>query len=196
MNFDIIPREALNMAGLLESRGFEAFFVGGCVRDILRGTRPNDWDIATNATPEQMKECFAGLRVIETGIKHGTLTVRSDGLSFEVTTYRVDGKYEDNRRPTEVYFTRNLADDLSRRDFTINAMAYSPGRGLVDIFGGREDIEKKIIRCVGNPNRRFHEDGLRILRALRFASALDFWVEEDTASSIHENRSLLKNISA
>jgi tRNA nucleotidyltransferase (CCA-adding enzyme) len=196
MNFDIIPREALNMAGLLESRGFEAFFVGGCVRDILRGTRPNDWDIATNATPEQMKECFAGLRVIETGIKHGTLTVISDGLSFEVTTYRVDGKYEDNRRPTEVYFTRNLADDLSRRDFTINAMAYSPGRGLVDIFGGREDIEKKIIRCVGNPNRRFHEDGLRILRALRFASALDFWVEEDTASSIHENRSLLKNISA
>ena len=196
MNFDIIPKEALNVAGLLESRGFEVFFVGGCVRDILRGIPPHDWDITTDATPEQMKECFAGLRVIEAGIKHGTLTVISDGLSFEVTTYRVDGKYEDNRRPTEVYFTRNISDDLSRRDFTINAMAYNPGRGLVDLFGGREDIEKRIIRCVGNPDRRFHEDGLRILRALRFASVLDFSVEAETARSIHENRSLLKNISA
>ena len=193
MNFDIIPREALNMAGLLESRGFEAFFVGGCVRDILRGTRPNDWDIATNATPEQMKECFAGLRVIETGIKHGTLTVISDGLSFEVTTYRVDGKYEDNRRPTEVYFTRNLADDLSRRDFTINAMAYSPGRGLVDIFGGRKILKED------NPVCRKPQPALSRGRAADSArSALprrSTWVEEDTASSIRETE-VLKNISA
>ena len=196
MNFDVIPKEAVSVFDRLVSRGLEAFFVGGCVRDILRGTPPHDWDITTNATPEQMKECFAGLRIIETGIKHGTLTVVSGGRSFEVTTYRVDGKYEDNRRPSEVYFTRNLRDDLSRRDFTINAMAYAPGYGLVDIFGGREDIEQKVVRCVGSPDLRFHEDGLRILRALRFASVLDFSIEPDTARSIHENRSLLKNIAA
>lgn len=196
MNFDVIPKEAINVFDRLVLRGFEAFFVGGCVRDVLRGIPPHDWDITTNATPEQMKECFAGLRVIETGIKHGTLMVVSDGKNLEVTTYRVDGKYEDNRRPSEVYFTRNLRDDLSRRDFTINAMAYAPGCGLVDIFGGREDVAQKIIRCVGNPDLRFHEDGLRILRALRFASVLDFTIEPETARSIHVNRSLLKNISA
>ena len=193
---DSIPAEVLNLIAILESRGYEAYLVGGCVRDLLRGVPPHDWDMTTSATPEQMKECFAEFRTIETGIKHGTLTVLSGGRSFEVTTYRVDGKYEDNRRPSEVFFTRRLSDDLSRRDFTVNAMALNPGRGICDIFGGREDIERRIIRCVGEPDRRFGEDGLRILRALRFASTLDYEIDSETAASIHKNRSLLGNISA
>lgn len=193
---DSIPEEGKVLLELLEKRGYEAYLVGGCVRDLLRGEAPHDWDMTTSATPEQMKNCFEGYRTIETGIRHGTLSVLSGGRSFEVTTFRVDGKYEDNRRPREVFFTRRLEDDLSRRDFTVNAMAYSPSRGLTDLYGGREDIEGGVIRCVGQPDLRFAEDGLRILRALRFASVLDFEIEGATADSIRKNRTLLVNISA
>ncbi len=196
MDFSIIPQDALRIVEILESNGHEAYFVGGCVRDILRGAAPHDWDIATSADPGQMKECFASYRTLDTGIKHGTLSVIAGGKMYEITTYRIDGKYEDNRRPAEVFFTRSLPDDLARRDFTVNAMAYSPTRGLVDIFGGQDDIARRIIRCVGDPDKRFHEDGLRILRALRFSSTLDFSIDADTAQSVHANRGLLANISA
>lgn len=191
-----ISRGAELVIERLEARGYEAYCVGGCVRDMIMKRQPNDFDITTSATPEQMKLCFEGMHVIETGLKHGTLTVVADGECFETTTFRFDGEYLDNRRPSEVFFTTRLEDDLSRRDFTVNAMAYSPERGVVDIFGGREDIENRIIRAVGEPDRRFDEDGLRILRALRFASVLDFEIERETADSIHRKRGLLGNISA
>lgn len=181
---------------VLSAAGYEAFCVGGCVRDMIMGREPNDFDVTTSALPEQTKACFGGYHVIETGMKHGTVTAVIDGEPIEITTYRVDGEYLDNRRPSEVFFTSRIEDDLSRRDFTVNAMAYSAERGLVDAFGGREDIERKTIRAVGEPDRRFHEDGLRILRALRFASVLDFTIDADTADSIHRNRALLRNISA
>lgn len=196
MDFGIIPEEALKIINILELSGHEAYFVGGCVRDVLRGETPHDWDITTSASPDEMKKCFSSYRTLETGIKHGTLSLLTGGKIYEVTTYRVDGKYEDNRRPSEVFFTRSLFDDLSRRDFTVNAMAYSPSRGLVDIFEGQKDIKGKLIRCVGNPDTRFHEDGLRILRALRFSSVLDFEIDAATRESIHENKGLLANISA
>lgn len=196
MDFSIIPKEALDIVNILEDYGHETYFVGGCVRDVLRDAVPHDWDITTAASPEEMKTCFAQFRTLETGLKHGTLSIINGGKIFEVTTYRVDGEYEDNRRPSEVFFTRNLTDDLARRDFTVNAMAYSPVRGLVDIFGGREDIKRKSIRCVGDSDKRFNEDGLRILRALRFASVLDFYIDSDTELSVHKNKGLLSNISA
>ncbi len=180
----------------LEEAGFEAYCVGGCVRDSLMGRSPDDFDVTTSALPEQTCAVFEGWQVIETGLKHGTVTVRTDGENIEVTTYRLDGEYLDGRRPSEVFFTRSLEDDLARRDFTVNAMAYSPERGLVDIFGGTEDIKRRVIRCVGEPNKRFEEDGLRILRALRFASTLDFTLDGATAESIHKNKALLANISA
>lgn len=191
-----LSESAARVVGILEEQGFEAFCVGGCVRDALMGREPHDYDVTTNALPDQMKQCFRGLHLIETGLKHGTLTVRIGGESVEVTTYRVDGEYLDNRRPSEVFFASDIRDDLSRRDFTVNAMAYSPTRGLVDEFGGREDLGRRLIRCVGDPDRRFGEDGLRILRALRFASVLDFDIDGDTAYSIHKNLSLLTNISS
>lgn len=187
---------AARAVGILEHHGYEAFCVGGCVRDMLMGRTPNDFDITTSARPEQTERCFDGFRIIETGIKHGTVTVLVDGEPLEITTYRMDGEYLDNRRPSEVFFTPNLRDDLARRDFTVNAMAYSPQRGLIDVFGGREDIDRRLIRAVGEPDRRFHEDGLRILRALRFAAVLDFDIEPLTAESIHRNYALLDNISA
>lgn len=195
-DWGMIPTEAAEVVSVLETAGHEAYFVGGCVRDVIRGGVPHDWDITTSATPQEMKACFAGYRTIETGIKHGTLTVLAGGGSFEVTAYRVDGEYTDNRRPNEVFFTRNLREDLARRDFTVNAMAYSPVRGLTDIFGGQNDIAGRIIRCVGDPDKRFAEDGLRILRALRFAAVLDYEIEKNTADSIRRNRRLLNNISA
>ena len=193
MNVSCGAAEALEA---LRAAGHEAFCVGGCVRDMIMGRCPNDFDITTSALPQQTKACFGGYHVIETGLKHGTVTVVIGGEPLEITTYRVDGEYRDNRRPEEVFFTSRLEDDLSRRDFTVNAMAYCPERGLVDVFGGRADIENKIIRAVGEPDRRFCEDGLRILRALRFAAVLDFTIEPQTADSIHRNRHLLKNISA
>ncbi len=193
MNISAAARQALEV---LNGAGYEAFCVGGCVRDMIMGRCPNDFDITTSALPTETKACFEGYHVIETGLKHGTVTVVIEGEPLEITTYRVDGEYRDNRRPEEVFFTGRLEDDLSRRDFTVNAMAYCPERGVVDAFGGREDIQDRIIRAVGDPNRRFREDGLRILRALRFASVLDFTIESETADSIHRNRELLANISA
>lgn len=169
---------------LLQSAGFEAYAVGGCVRDSLLGKTPNDWDITTSAKPEDMKSVFADFHCIDTGIKHGTVTVVIDGEPLEITTFRLDGEYEDNRHPKSVTFTSDLGADLGRRDFTVNAMAYSKMTGTVDLFGGQNDLKNKIIRCVGDPDRRFNEDALRILRALRFASALDFEIEEKTAQSL------------
>lgn len=190
-----MPKNVDTAINLLQSAGFEAYAVGGCVRDSLLGKTPNDWDITTSAKPENMKSVFADFHCINTGIKHGTVTVVIDGEPLEITTFRLDGEYEDNRHPKSVTFTSNLGADLGRRDFTVNAMAYSKKTGTVDLFGGQNDLKNKIIRCVGDPDRRFNEDALRILRALRFASALDFEIEEKTAQSLLKNCALLENIS-
>lgn len=190
-----MPKNVDTAINLLQSAGFEAYAVGGCVRDSLLGKTPNDWDITTSAKPEDMKSVFVDFRCIDTGIKHGTVTVVIDGEPLEITTFRLDGEYEDNRHPKSVTFTSNLGADLGRRDFTVNAMAYSKKTGTVDLFGGQNDLKNRIIRCVGDPDRRFNEDALRILRALRFASALDFEIEEKTAQSLLKNRALLGNIS-
>ena len=190
-----MPKNVDTAINLLQSAGFEAYAVGGCVRDSLLGKTPNDWDITTSAKPEDMKSVFADFHCIDTGIKHGTVTVVIDGEPLEITTFRLDGEYEDNRHPKSVTFTSDLGADLGRRDFTVNAMAYSKMTGTVDLFGGQNDLKNKIIRCVGDPDRRFNEDALRILRALRFASALDFEIEEKTAQSLLKNRALLGNIS-
>lgn len=190
-----MPKNVDTAINLLQSAGFEAYAVGGCVRDSLLGKTPNDWDITTSAKPENMKSVFVNFRCIDTGIKHGTVTVVIDGEPLEITTFRLDGEYEDNRHPKSVTFTSNLGADLGRRDFTVNAMAYSKMTGTVDLFGGKNDLKNGIIRCVGDPDRRFNEDALRILRALRFASALDFEIEEKTAQCLLKNRVLLGNIS-
>lgn len=190
-----MPKNVDTAINLLQSAGFEAYAVGGCVRDSLLGKTPNDWDITTSAKPEDMKSVFINFHCIDTGIKHGTVTVVIDGEPLEITTFRLDGEYEDNRHPKSVTFTSNLGADLGRRDFTVNAMAYSKMTGTVDLFGGQNDLKNKIIRCVGDPDRRFNEDALRILRALRFASALDFEIEEKTAQSLLKNCALLGNIS-
>ncbi len=179
-----IPAGCLAVVERLASSGFPSYLVGGCVRDLCRGVAPHDYDLTTPATPEQMQKAFAGLRVIGTGIAHGTLTVLSDGAAYEVTTYRVDGKYSDGRHPDGVRFTASLEEDLVRRDFTVNAMAYSPREGLIDLFGGQADLAAGIIRAVGEPERRFQEDALRIMRALRFASTLGFEIEENTAAAL------------
>lgn len=197
MELDItLPTPVARALSVLEACGYEGYAVGGCVRDSLIDRTPNDWDITTNATPEQMKACFRNFRVIETGIRHGTLTVIIDGTQLEITTYRNDGEYLDNRHPVQVTFSEKIEDDLSRRDFTVNAMAYHPKKGLVDLFGGRKDLEARIIRCVGDAQTRFEEDGLRILRAIRFASVLNFEIDEDTAKAIHNCRNLLVGIAA
>lgn len=188
-----VPRYAQAVADELNTKGYEAYFVGGCVRDALMGIAPHDFDITTNATPEEMKDVFKTWRIFLTGEKHGTVTVVNEGENVEVTTYRIDGEYKDSRRPEEVYFTKNIKEDLARRDFTMNAIAYN--NGFVDPYGGREDIERKIIRTVGNADERFGEDALRIMRALRFAASFGFEIEEETKKSIHKNAQLLKNIS-
>ncbi len=180
----------------LSECGFSGYPVGGCVRDFLLGKIPGDYDLTTDATPQEMLSVFSSWRCIETGLRHGTVTVVSEGNNVEITAFRCDGEYKDNRHPTEVTFTRSIADDLSRRDFTVNAMAFDRNEGIIDLFGGREDLQNKIIRCVGEPDRRFNEDALRIMRALRFAATLDFEIEEKTADSIHRNVGLLNNISA
>ena len=190
------PSYVLSVLQQLERAGYQAYVVGGCVRDSLMGMRPEDWDVCSDATPEQMLALFERRRVIPTGLKHGTITVRSQGDNVEVTTFRIDGAYSDNRHPDQVSFVAKLEEDLSRRDFTINAMAYNPRRGLVDVFDGEKDLENHTIRCVGKPDVRFHEDGLRILRALRFASRFSFDIEKETEDSIRRNRQLLSNISA
>ena len=177
-----MPEAAEEIIARLKRRGYEAFAVGGCVRDSIMGRKPEDWDITTSALPQQVKEVFR--RTIDTGIQHGTVTVMKGGVGYEVTTYRIDGEYRDGRHPSSVSFTENLKEDLRRRDFTINAMAYSHETGLVDEFGGLEDMAARRIRCVGDPMERFTEDALRILRAIRFSAQLDFAIEEKTLEAI------------
>ena len=181
---------------MLESAGFEAYAVGGCVRDSLLGKVPTDYDVTSSAAPDEMKTVFKNEHVIETGIKHGTLTVLINKNPIEITAFRVDKEYLDNRHPSKVEFTRSLKEDLARRDFTVNALAYSEKTGIVDLFGGAFDLEKGIIRCIGDPEKRFDEDALRIMRGLRFASVLGFEIEEKTSAAIKEKRELLKNVSA
>lgn len=189
-----LPEQVHKIITTLQDHGYEAYAVGGCVRDSILGRIPGDWDITTSAMPEETKALFE--RTFDTGIEHGTITVLLDGEGFEVTTYRIDGEYEDSRHPKEVTFTRNLEEDLLRRDFTINAMAYNEKEGIVDIFGGIEDIGKKTIRCVGDANARFSEDALRILRGIRFAAQLGFEIEENTKRAMSELAPTLKKISA
>lgn len=177
-----IPQAVEWIIGKLQKHGYEAYAVGGCVRDTLLKREPGDWDITTSARPEQVKELFH--RTIDTGIQHGTVTILVDHVGYEVTTYRIDGEYEDGRHPKQVAFTSNLLEDLKRRDFTINAMAYSHGTGIVDAFEGMKDLEQRVIRCVGDPMERFSEDALRILRAIRFSAQLDFVIEDKTEAAI------------
>lgn len=180
----------------LSSCEYEAYAVGGCVRDTLLGVRPHDWDVTTSASPREVIDCFADVRVVATGLKHGTVTAVLNGQPVEITTYRVDGDYADHRRPDAVRFTASLREDLARRDFTINAMAYHPAVGLVDFYGGEADLRAGIIRCVGEPERRFSEDALRILRAVRFASRFGFTIEEETARALLARREDLRYVAA
>ncbi len=192
-----LPPQVNTAFEMLEAAGYEAYLVGGAVRDYVRDNSPaKDWDITTNALPEQVEEIFTGYHLIETGLKHGTVTVVIDQEPLEITTYRVDGDYSDHRHPDSVSFTRSLKDDLERRDFTMNALAYNPRTGVVDFVGGKADIAGDLVRCVGDPDRRFQEDGLRMLRALRFASVYGMTIEAATAAAIHRNKHLLKGIAA
>lgn len=190
----VIPQYVSNVINTLLQNGYEAFVVGGCVRDTLLGRKPCDWDVTTNALPHETIRVFGEENTVPVGISHGTVGVKSPGGLVEVTTYRIDGSYADFRHPTEVSFSRSLADDLMRRDFTVNAMAYSPRAGLIDNFDGRTDLEKKTVRAVGEPDLRFGEDALRIMRALRFAAVLGFEIEEETAKSINRLYPNLKHI--
>ena len=179
-----LPEATAYIIERIEKNGFEAFAVGGCIRDSLLGRVPNDWDITTSAKPEDIMNIFEN--TVETGIEHGTVTVVIYKEPYEVTTYRIDGDYTDGRHPDSVEFTENIEEDLSRRDFTINAMAYNNSTGLVDVFGGREDLENRVIRCVGNPKKRFEEDALRMMRGIRFSAQLGFSIEKDTFKAIEE----------
>ena len=190
-----LPNGVKIIINQLERHGHRADVVGGCVRDCLLGKTPCDYDITTDATPDQMIEIFRDFRTIPTGIKHGTLTVMAEGEPYEITTYRRDGDYCDHRHPDTVAFTQRIADDLSRRDFTVNAMAYNEKDGITDLFGGRDDLRAHLIRAVGDPERRFDEDALRILRAVRFSSTLGFAVEEKTAAAAHKLAHLLSFVS-
>lgn len=193
MHIDM-PSKVNNIIHTIQKAGYEAYAVGGCIRDRILGREPEDWDITTSASPGQIKELFR--RTIDTGIQHGTVTVMSGKDGYEVTTYRIDGNYEDNRHPSEVIFTSSLTEDLKRRDFTINAMAYNDQDGLIDIFGGMEDIRKKLIRCVGEAEERFAEDALRMMRAVRFSAQLGYRIEERTKAAICRQVSDLQYISA
>ena len=188
----ILPENVVHIITLLENAGYEAYVVGGCVRDSVMGFIPHDWDIATSAKPDEVTKIFADYKVIPTGIKHGTVTVMIEDDGYEITTFRVDGKYSDGRRPDDVEYAESLEEDLSRRDFTINAMAFNPRTGIIDDFGGIDDIRNKVIRCVGNPYERFKEDALRILRAIRFASTLGFELEVYTRNAMLELAYLIK----
>ena len=191
----LLPPPVLQALETLENAGFPAYVVGGCVRDWALGMTPHDFDICTAAAPKDMQRIFQGEKTIETGLKHGTLTVVLDKMPLEITTFRLDGEYLDGRHPASVRFTSHVEEDLSRRDFTVNAMAYSPRAGLVDPFGGREDCRRGIIRCVGAPEQRFSEDALRILRALRFSARLGFPIDGRTDAALREGRSMLQKIS-
>lgn len=190
-----LPDPVRSVLNRLNRAGHEAYIVGGCVRDSLLGLSPKDYDVTTSALPEETARLFPDCRVIETGIRHGTVTVILDGMPIEITTYRTDGVYTDSRRPDEVFFVKTLKEDLARRDFTMNALAYNPKAGLVDLFGGQADIEAGLIRCVGEPELRFTEDALRILRAVRFASQLGFTVEKRTQNALFACRARLIHVS-
>ncbi len=189
-----LPKNVEYIINTIESAGFEAYAVGGCVRDSLLGRRPDDWDITTNAAPGEIKALFR--RTVDTGIRHGTVTVMLGREGYEVTTYRIDGEYEDGRHPKQVVFTGNLREDLGRRDFTVNAMAYRPREGLVDCFGGLEDLSAGLIRCVGDAKARFTEDALRMMRAVRFCAQLSFSMESCTRAAIGELAGNLAKVSA
>lgn len=189
-----LPKGVSDIINNLIEHGYEAYAVGGCIRDSILNIYPEDWDITTSARPDEVKKLFK--RTVDTGIKHGTVTVLYKDNSYEVTTYRIDGKYEDGRHPTSVEFTPSLSNDLKRRDFTINAMAYNKQEGLVDLYNGMEDLKKGIIRCVGNPIHRFEEDALRILRAFRFSAQLNFEIEEESYKAACIKKENLQNISA
>ncbi len=191
-----VPDYVLYAMNKLLIAGYECYLVGGCVRDMLMGVAPNDYDLTTSALPSEMQAVFSCDKVIETGLKHGTLTVLCDSKPIEITTYRIDGEYDDNRHPRSVSFTACLREDLARRDFTVNAMAMSCDGELVDLFGGVNDLENRVIRSVGNAGMRFSEDGLRILRAMRFAATLGFSVDCATAAAVDSMCSLLYGISA
>ncbi|MEG0855015.1 MAG: CCA tRNA nucleotidyltransferase, partial [Terrisporobacter sp.] len=190
-----LPTKVKYIIDQIYNHGYEAYIVGGCVRDSIIGTQPHDYDITSSATPEKIMEIFADHKCIETGIEHGTVSILINEEIFEITTYRVEGEYKDHRRPEKVEYTRSLEEDLKRRDFTINSMAYNEKNGLVDIFGGISDINNKIIKTVGNPDERFEEDGLRMIRAIRFSSKLDFKIEKNTINAIYKNAPIIKNIS-
>lgn len=191
-----IPEQVQTALRLLTEAGFEAYIVGGCVRDYLLGRTPHDYDVTTNALPEQTQSVFKDYRCIDVGIQHGTVAVIIDKMQIEITTYRIDGEYSDKRHPESVTFSTELKDDLSRRDFTVNALACSIDGTIVDCFGGREDLENRVIRCVGEAEKRFDEDALRIMRAVRFASQLDFTIADDTEKQIFLLKDTLKMISA
>ena len=189
-----IPEHVNRILDRLMSAGFDAYVVGGSLRDALLGKEAHDWDVTSAATPDEVIALFSDLHVIPTGLKHGTVTVVSEGDPIEITTFRTDGEYVDSRHPQSVSFAKRVEDDLSRRDFTINAMAYNERRGLVDLFGGKEDLEGRVIRCVGDPEKRFSEDALRIMRAFRFSSQLDFEIEQKTLDAAHSMSDGLKNV--
>lgn len=195
MKFEI-PSGAKHILQTLTDAGYEAYLVGGCVRDLLRGAEPHDWDICTSACPNDTEACFAGCRIIETGLKHGTITVLDSGEPYEITTYRTEGPYSDSRRPDFVNFVTDLEEDLARRDFTMNAVAMGLDSNLRDPFGGADDIKAGLIRCVGEPMQRFQEDGLRVMRALRFAAVFDYAIEEKTVQAIHKGCSMLDRVAA
>ncbi len=190
------PEQVKTALRLLFNSGFEAFAVGGCVRDSLLGKTPDDWDLTTSALPQETETVFKDYRLIETGLQHGTVTVILDGMPLEITTFRVDGDYKDARHPESVTFTRTLRDDLARRDFTVNTLCWNEREGVVDLFGGIADIEHGILRAVGVPDKRFQEDALRILRGIRFSALLGFPLEEETSRSIHRNKDLLSAVAA
>lgn len=190
-----LPRAVQFIINRINDAGHRADIVGGPVRDFLLGEIPHDYDITTSAKPDEIKKIFADFRTVDTGIKHGTVTLVLDKECYEITTYRIDGEYKDSRHPESVEFTQNLEEDLARRDFTVNAIAYNPKDGITDCFGGQEDIEKKVIRAVGEPKKRFLEDALRILRGIRFAATLGFEIEEKTACAMRECKQLLANVS-
>ncbi len=192
----VLPKDISMVLERLESRGHSAYVVGGCVRDSLLGRQPADYDVATDAKPDEIISAFEGYHIYTSGIKHGTVSVVINGAPVEITTFRVDGDYSDRRRPDSVRFTDRIEEDLSRRDFTVNAMAYRPDGGIIDPFGGREDLKRGIIRAVGDPATRFGEDALRILRALRFASRYGWSLDKDTSDAVHELKGLLSDISA
>lgn len=190
-----LPKQVEIILSKLHKNGYQAYVVGGCVRDSITGITPHDWDICTSALPEQIMEVFADYKVIPTGLQHGTVTVIVDSVEYEITTYRIDGEYKDSRHPENVQFVQDIKLDLMRRDFTVNALAYNHASGVIDYFNGEEDIHNKVIKCVGNPNERFTEDALRIMRAVRFAIKYGFKIERETRNTLMLHRMSLANIS-